>query len=55
MELLPNGKVLLVDTQNTPNSEIFNPKTSTWTSAGSTIVDLSIRRRRGNRTGAAAA
>jgi hypothetical protein len=42
MELLPSGKVLLVDTQNTPNSEIFDPKTSTWTSAGSTIVDLSI-------------
>jgi hypothetical protein len=42
MELLPNGKVLLVDTQNTPNSEMFNPKTNTWSSAGSTIVDLSI-------------
>ena len=42
MELLPNGKVLLVDTQTTPNSEIFNPKTSTWTSAGSTIMSLSI-------------
>jgi hypothetical protein len=41
MELLPNGKVLLVDTQATPNSEIFNPKTSTWSNAGSTIVDLS--------------
>ena len=41
MELLPDGKVLLVDTQNTPNSEIFNPKTIAWTSAGSTIVDLS--------------
>jgi hypothetical protein len=42
MELLPNGKVLLVDTQNTPNSEMFNPKTNTWTTAGSTIVALSI-------------
>jgi hypothetical protein len=41
MELLPNGKVLLVDTQNTDNSEIFNPKTKTWTSAGSAMVDLS--------------
>jgi hypothetical protein len=41
MESLPNGKVLLVDTQNTTNSEIFNPKTNTWTSAGSTIVNLS--------------
>jgi hypothetical protein len=42
MELLPNGRVLLVDTQNTPNSEIFNPKTNNWTSAGSTIMSLSI-------------
>ena len=42
MELLPNGKVLLVDTQTTPNSEMFDLKTNTWTSAGSTIVDLSI-------------
>jgi len=41
MELLPDGKVLLVDTQNTDNSEIFNPKTNSWSSAGSTIVDLS--------------
>lgn len=42
MELLPDGKVLLVDTQNTPNSEIFNPKTNTWSSGGSTIESLSI-------------
>src|SRR5580692_1130069 len=42
MELLPNGKVLLVDSQNTPNSEIFNPKTNTWSSAGSTIVSLAL-------------
>jgi hypothetical protein len=42
MELLPGGKVLVVDTQNTPNSEIFNPKTSVWSSAGSVGVDLSI-------------
>jgi hypothetical protein len=41
LELLPNGEVLTADTQNTPNSEIFNPKTNTWKSAGSTIVDLS--------------
>jgi hypothetical protein len=41
LELLPNGEVLTVDTQNTPNSEIFNPKTNSWKSAGSTIVDLS--------------
>jgi hypothetical protein len=25
MALLPNGKVLLVDTQQTPGSEIFDP------------------------------
>ncbi len=50
MELLPDGKVLLVDTQNTPNSEIFNPKTNTWSSGGSTIVSLSIERWRRNRT-----
>jgi len=42
MELLPSGKVLLVDSQNTPNSEIFNPKTNTWSSAGSTIVSLAL-------------
>lgn len=42
MELLPNGKVLLVDTQTTPNSEIFNPKTNVWSNAGSTIVNLSL-------------
>lgn len=41
MELLPDGEVLLVDTQNTDNSEIFNPKTNKWSSAGSTLVDLS--------------
>jgi hypothetical protein len=41
-ELLPNGTVLTVDTQNTDNSERFIPKTSKWVTAGSTIVDLSI-------------
>jgi hypothetical protein len=41
-ELLPDGTVLTVDTQNTPNSERFLPKTKKWVSAGSTIVDLSI-------------
>ncbi|MGD0512425.1 MAG: hypothetical protein ABSA29_03930, partial [Terriglobales bacterium] len=41
MELLPNGEVLLADTQDTPNTEIFNPKTFTWTSAGSAQVNLS--------------
>jgi hypothetical protein len=41
-ELLPNGTLLTVDTQTTPNSERFLPKSSTWVSAGSTIVDLAI-------------
>ncbi len=43
MELLPNGRVLVVDTQDVPNSEIFDPLGNTWTSAGSTIVDLVSR------------
>ena len=49
--LLPNGKVLTVDayvpiaplTSYLPkgkNSELFDPKTGVWTSAGSTIVQL---------------
>jgi hypothetical protein len=39
--LLPNGDVLTVDvnSQNT-NSEVYNPTSQTWTSAGSTIVQL---------------
>ncbi len=38
--LLPNGDVLTVDTTNTPNSEIYNPATGSWTSAGDTPVSL---------------
>ncbi len=38
--LLPDGTVLSVDVKNAPNSELYNPKTGTWKSAGSTIVDL---------------
>jgi hypothetical protein len=38
--LLPNGKILTADVKNAPNSEIYNPATHTWKSAGSTIVDL---------------
>lgn len=44
--LLPNGKVLTVDAYvwqydvNGTNSELFNPATQTWTSAGSTIHQL---------------
>lgn len=38
--LLPNGTILTADVANAPNSEIYNPQTGTWTTAGSTIVDL---------------
>jgi len=38
--LLSDGTVLTEDVLDAPNSEIYNPKTSTWKSAGSTIVDL---------------
>ncbi len=38
--LLPNGTVLTADVKNAPNSEIWNPGTGQWKSAGSTIVDL---------------
>jgi hypothetical protein len=39
---LPNGTILTVDTQNTPRSERFLPKSNKWVNAGSTIVDLAI-------------
>jgi hypothetical protein len=41
--LLPNGKVLTTDAyvfQYGTNSEIYDPATATWTSAGSTIAQL---------------
>jgi hypothetical protein len=38
--LLPNGTVFTFDVLNAPNSEIYNPSSQTWQSAGSTIVDL---------------
>ena len=38
--LLPNGTVLTVDTENGTNSEVYDPSTQTWSSAGSTIVTL---------------
>ncbi len=38
--LLPNGKLLLVDCSNATNSELFDPATGQWSSAGSTIVRL---------------
>jgi hypothetical protein len=39
-ELLPNGKVLAVDVWDPPNSELFNPATSTWSTAGKTAGTL---------------
>ena len=39
-QLIPNGDILTVDAINAPNSEVFNPSTKKWTSAGSTIVRL---------------
>jgi len=38
--LLPSGDVLTVDTRNAMNSEIYNPNTGSWSSAGSTIAQL---------------
>jgi len=44
--LLPNGKVLTVDAYvndyqpNGMNSELYNPSTGSWSSAGSTVVQL---------------
>ncbi len=40
--LLPNGKVLTIDTANGTNSEIYNPSTGSWSSAGSTCVQLAV-------------
>jgi hypothetical protein len=38
--LLPDGTILTEDVKNATNSEIFNPSTNKWKSAGSTMVDL---------------
>ena len=39
--LLPGGEVLTVDAnEDNTNSEIYNPSTGSWSSAGSTIVQL---------------
>ena len=38
--LLPTGELLLVDCANGTNSEVYNPTTGQWASAGSTIVRL---------------
>jgi hypothetical protein len=38
--ILPSGELLLVDSANGTNSELYNPATGQWSSAGSTIVRL---------------
>ena len=38
--LLPNGKVLTVDAINLNNSELYDPATALWSSAGNTIIQL---------------
>jgi hypothetical protein len=38
--LLPNGKVLTVDTQNGTESELYDPSTGKWSLGGSTVVPL---------------
>lgn len=38
--LLPDGSILTLDVKNAPNSERLSPATRTWSTAGSTIVDL---------------
>ncbi len=38
--LLADGSVLTMDVKNAPNSERYIPATKTWSTAGSTIVDL---------------
>ena len=38
--LLADGTILTADVKNAPNSEIYNPTTQKWSTAGSTIVDL---------------
>lgn len=38
--LVPDGSVLTVDCENGTNSELYNPTTQKWASAGSTIVAL---------------
>ncbi|HEV3155182.1 MAG TPA: hypothetical protein VGZ02_15340 [Candidatus Baltobacteraceae bacterium] len=38
--LLPNAQVLTADVLNAPNSELYNPATKTWTSAGKIPVKL---------------
>ena len=38
--LLPDGTILTIDVKNDPDSEIYDPSTNQWKSAGKTPVDL---------------
>jgi hypothetical protein len=38
--LMPNGTILTYDVKKNPNSEIYDPASKTWTSAGSTKANL---------------
>jgi hypothetical protein len=38
--LMPDGTVLTYDVKNNPNSEIYDPSSKTWTSAGGTVANL---------------
>lgn len=38
--LLPDGTILTADVKDAPNSEIYDPATGHWKSAGSTVADL---------------
>ena len=38
--LMPDGTILTYDVKNNPNSEIYNPASQTWTSAGGTVANL---------------
>ncbi len=38
--LLPNGKLLTADVFNQPNSELYNPHTGSWSTAGTVPVNL---------------
>jgi len=42
LTLLPDGTFLTVDTQDTPNTERYNPKTNKWSTAGDTPESLAI-------------
>ena len=38
--LMPDGTILTYDVKNNPNSEIYDPSSQTWKSAGSTVANL---------------